>query len=179
MFVSCACCVLCRWSLRRADRSFRGILPGVSVCMWSRNPNNEAAWAWVGQWHHKKKMSESGRGLIWGITHDRLRVWVINLGVLKSYVFLWSWRRNILWFQYISDSKLERLHILNTQFWQYKPLKVTQMVTTPNHTNPVHTPTPHFFKIHFCTQPSTWWLLNTANTPSYTTIPYRILEGRP
>jgi len=52
---SCACCVLCRWPLRRADRSFREILPGVRVCVWSRNANNEAAWARVGLRGPQKK----------------------------------------------------------------------------------------------------------------------------
>ena len=34
MLVSCVCCVLCKqWGLRRADRSFRGVLPGVCVCV--------------------------------------------------------------------------------------------------------------------------------------------------
>jgi hypothetical protein len=40
------CCVL---SLRRADPSFRGVLPiVVCYCVWSRNLKNEAALAHVG-----------------------------------------------------------------------------------------------------------------------------------
>jgi len=37
MLVSCVCCELCRWRpLRRTDRSFRGVKPGVRVsnCVW-------------------------------------------------------------------------------------------------------------------------------------------------
>jgi hypothetical protein len=34
MFVSCVCCVLYKErSLRRADHSLRGVLPGVCVCL--------------------------------------------------------------------------------------------------------------------------------------------------
>ena len=34
MFISCVCCVLCRYQpLRRADHSFRGVLPYVCVCV--------------------------------------------------------------------------------------------------------------------------------------------------
>jgi hypothetical protein len=34
MFVPCVCCVLCReWLMRRADHSFRGVLPVVCVCV--------------------------------------------------------------------------------------------------------------------------------------------------
>jgi len=45
MSVCCECCVLCRWrSLRRADHSYRGVLPTmVRCCVWSRNLVNEEA----------------------------------------------------------------------------------------------------------------------------------------
>ena len=34
MFVCCVCCALCRWRhMRRADHSFRRVLPGVCVCV--------------------------------------------------------------------------------------------------------------------------------------------------
>jgi len=34
MFVSCVCCVLCRWSLRRTGLPFRGGIPGLYVIYW-------------------------------------------------------------------------------------------------------------------------------------------------
>ena len=34
MFFSSVCCMLCRyWPMRRADYSFRGVLPTVCVCV--------------------------------------------------------------------------------------------------------------------------------------------------
>jgi hypothetical protein len=61
-FVSCVCCVLCRSQpQRRADHSFRGVLPGVSNCVWSRNLCSEAAWARLALLRHRGEIHTSHR----------------------------------------------------------------------------------------------------------------------
>jgi len=47
-FVSCVCCVLSDMSLREADNPFSGDLPGLTLCVWSRNLNNKVALAQFG-----------------------------------------------------------------------------------------------------------------------------------
>jgi len=65
LWVSC----VVRWrSLRRADRSSRGVLPTVVCRVWSINLVNEAMTR-VGSQRHKKKCKMNTMHVIWDIPH--------------------------------------------------------------------------------------------------------------
>ena len=84
MFVLWVVCVVRQRSLRRADPSFRGILPSV-VChyMWSRNLKNEAALARVGL------LRQRGKSVIVGRCVWRRNVYVFITYRLFSVIILY------------------------------------------------------------------------------------------
>jgi len=95
--------VCCQKSLRRADHSFRGVLPTVVCCVGSRNLVNEAM-ARVGPQRHNKLLRINPLNpelnpicyLLALLAHhflhvSRIRVKSLTIRPLMSYIYIYIW----------------------------------------------------------------------------------------